>query len=206
MASRLSCSWEVSQFSRSACHEDGDVARTFGLGSTVKWQPERNSISSCCCRVFHDVRAEGFNIDHVVIGAAGVFAVETKARPKRPHGTGSQGATVTYDGSVLHFPGWQEREPLEHAKSRAEWLRRWLTSAVGEPVDVKPVLALPGWFVDRKASGDVIVINPKNATFLATRRGGHELAAQIIQRLAHQLEQRCRDMAPLAFCDLRQDS
>jgi nuclease-like protein len=158
------------------------------------------------CRVFHDVQAEGFNIDHVVIGSAGVFAVETKARPKRPHGTGSQGATVTYDGSVLHFPGWQEWEPLEQAKRQAEWLRKWLTSAVGEPVDVKPVLALPGWYVERKGPGDVIVINPKNATFLAESRGRQELTDQMIQRIAHQLEQRCRDVAPLAFRDRRPPS
>jgi hypothetical protein len=30
--------------------------------------------------VFHDLQAENFNIDHIVIGPAGVFAVETKSR------------------------------------------------------------------------------------------------------------------------------
>lgn len=167
---------------------------------------ELNQLMLRSCRVFHDVPADRFNIDHVVIGSAGVFAVETKARAKRPRGSGSQGATVTYDGSVLHFPGWQEREPLEQAKRQAEWLRNWLTSSVGDLVDVKPVLALPGWFIDRKAPGNVIVINPKNATFLAELRGGQELSAHMIQRIAHQLEQRCRDVLPLAFRDRRPDS
>lgn len=164
---------------------------------------ELNQLMLHGCRVFHDLLADRFNIDHVVVGPAGVFAVETKARSKAPRGGGAQGATVTYDGNVLDFPGWQEREPLEQAKRQAEWLRRWLRSAVGEPVDVKPVLALPGWFVERKAPGDVIVINPRNATFLAEPRGRQELAAQMIQRVAHQLEQRCRDVVPLAFPDLR---
>ncbi len=151
------------------------------------------------CRAFHDVPADRFNIDHVVVGPGGVFAVETKARPKAPRGAGAQGATVTYDGHLLHFPGRQEREPLDQAKRQAEWLRRWLSSAVGEPVDVKPALALPGWFVDRKAPGDAIVSNPKNAAFLAEPRDGKALPAQRIQRIAHHLEQRCRDVAPLAF-------
>ncbi|MBA2269118.1 MAG: NERD domain-containing protein [Chthoniobacterales bacterium] len=31
-------------------------------------------------RVFHDLRRDGYNIDHVVVGPAGVFAIETKFR------------------------------------------------------------------------------------------------------------------------------
>ena len=33
-------------------------------------------------RVFHDIQGDGFNIDHVVIGAGGISAVETKTRSK----------------------------------------------------------------------------------------------------------------------------
>lgn len=167
---------------------------------------ELNQLMLHKCRVFHDIPAGQFNVDHVVVGPAGVFAVETKARSKAARGAGAKGATVTYDGDALVFPRWREREPLEQAKRQADWLRKWLTSAVGEPVDVKPVLALPGWFVDRKALGDVIVINPRNATFLAEPRGRQELSAQMIQRIAHQLEQHCRDVEPLAFRDQRTDS
>lgn len=32
--------------------------------------------------VFHDIDGGGFNIDHVAVGPAGVFAIETKARVK----------------------------------------------------------------------------------------------------------------------------
>jgi hypothetical protein len=71
------------------------------------------------------------------------------------------------------------------------------------PVDVKPVLALPGWFVERKAPGDEFVVNPRNATFLAEGWTEKELAQQNLQRIAHQLKQRCRDVVPLAFRDLR---
>jgi nuclease-like protein len=152
-------------------------------------------------RVFHDLQAGTFNVDHVVVGPAGVFAVETKSRAKTERGGGSRAATVIYDGSVLRFPGWQGREALEQAKRQAEWLRKWLRNAVGEPVDVKAVLALPGWFVERKAFGDVIVINPKETRFLVETRGAKELAPESVQRIAYQLEQRCRDVEPLAYRD-----
>jgi hypothetical protein len=166
---------------------------------------ELNQLMLRGCRVFHDFPADRFNIDHVVVGPAGVFAVETKARAKGLRG-GTQIATVTYDGRVLHFPGWQERESLEQARRQAKWLQEWLTSALGESLTVKPVLALPGWFVDRKGSGDVLVSNPKNATILAQPRGEPVLTVQMIQRIAHQLEQRCRDVAPFSSRDLRPDS
>jgi hypothetical protein len=134
----------------------------------------------------------------VVVGPGGVFAIETKARPKR-----HQEWTVTSDGNVLHFPRWQEREPLEQARRQAGELRKFLTSAIGEPVDVTPVVALPGWRVERSGRSDVLVINPKNPTFLAEPRGGRQLTTQTIERIAHQLEQRCRDVEPLAFPDRR---
>ena len=40
-------------------------------------------------RMVHDVQCEDFNIDHVVVTPAGVFAVETKSRLKPPAGSGS---------------------------------------------------------------------------------------------------------------------
>jgi hypothetical protein len=156
-------------------------------------------------RVFHDVQADGFNIDHVVVGPAGVFAVETKTKAKARSRDGAKTATVIYDGDRLHFPGWRGRGPLEQAKRQAEWLRKWLTSAVGEPVDVTPVLALPGWFVERKGAGDVIVINPKERRLLVEHRTRRQLDAQRVQRIAHQLEQRCRDVVPLAYREARPD-
>lgn len=36
--------------------------------------------------IFHDLPADGFNIDHIVVGSTGVFAVETKARSKPDSG------------------------------------------------------------------------------------------------------------------------
>ena len=48
--------------------------------------------------VYHDFPAEGFNIDHIVVGAKGVFAVETKTRSKRTTANRREDATVEYDG------------------------------------------------------------------------------------------------------------
>ena len=55
---------------------------------------ELNQLMLDGCRVFHDVQADNFNIDHVVIAENGVFAIETKGRSKPDRGRGSVLAAV----------------------------------------------------------------------------------------------------------------
>ena len=150
------------------------------------------------CRVFHDFQADKFNIDHIVVGANGVFAIETKGRAKPDRGKGQEDARVTYDGEYLQFPTWREQEPLEQTKRQASWLSQWLSSAVGDQVAVRPVLALPGWFVDRKKPYPIIY-NGKYPQFLTKIRTEALLPQEMIQRISHQLEQKCRNIAPQAY-------
>jgi hypothetical protein len=51
--------------------------------------------------VFHDVVGEGFNIDHVLVGPAGVFTIETKTWSKPMRGD----ARINYDGTALTVAG-----------------------------------------------------------------------------------------------------
>jgi len=147
---------------------------------------------------FHDLPAEKFNIDHVVIAPVGVFAVETKGYTKPNRGRGKLDATVAYDGQTLRFPTWTTREPLEQAERQAAWLAKWLSAAVGTPVAVLPVLALPGWFVDRQGKGIVRVFSGKELSGLLNKtRGASALSADQVQQIAHQVEQRCRTVPPL---------
>jgi hypothetical protein len=149
--------------------------------------------------VFHDFPAENFNIDHVVIGPNGVFAVETKGRPKRMNKSGSLESEVTCDGNVLHFPFWKERKPLSQAADQAKWLQNWLSSAVGKNTNVYPVLALPGWFVKRTKNTGTPVINGKNPTAFFMSYGKDELSEIDIKQLVHNVEQRCRTVLPKAY-------
>jgi len=149
-------------------------------------------------RVFHDVPAENFNIDHVVVGKNGVFAVETKGRPKPDRGKGQEDVKVVYDGQTLIFPTWREKEPLEQAKRQATWLSAWLTKATGETIAATPVLALPGWFVDRQGK-DFLIYNGKNPQYLCKITSSVELTSEQIQRISHQLDQQCRTISAQAY-------
>jgi len=170
-----------------------------GLDAEIAVGQELNQLMLHGCRVYHDFPAEEFNIDHVVVGPGGVFAVETKGRSKPDKGRGNIDAKVFYDGEALKFPDWNEKKPLTQARRQAVWLTKWLTSAVGEPVKALPVLALPGWFVERTRAGGVIVINGKSPFVLARPQGKVPLDEKLIQQISHQLEQRCRDVEPVGY-------
>lgn len=146
--------------------------------------------------VFHDFPADNFNIDHVVVAVQGIFAVETKGFTKPNRGRGRVDATVSYDGKMLRFPTWSTDAPLEQADRQAVWLSQWLSRATAVDVRALPVLALPGWFVELGGKGSVSVYNGRQLSQLLRSRHAHALSEQEMQRVVHQVEQRCRTVAP----------
>jgi len=152
-------------------------------------------------RVFHDIKAKDFNIDHAIVGSSGVFAIETKTRSKRLDAKGADSVEVLYDGDSINFPHWKDTEILEQAKGNAQWLSEKLTEAVGEEVKVFPAVAIPGWFIIKttKKYGPV-VYNGKNPKAIFPKCGQNKpLAEDKIQRIAYQIEQLCRNVEPITF-------
>lgn len=170
-----------------------------GLDAETAVGQELNTLMFSGFRVFHDFPGENFNIDHIAVGPTGVFAIETKGRSKPIKGRGNIDAKVFSDGEVLKFPDWNETEPLEQARWQAKWLSNWLSNAVGQSVPVKPVLALPGWYVERTKNSDVAVYNGKSPQFLLKLQSGMPLSDSLVLSIVHQLEQRCRNVAPSAY-------
>lgn len=171
-------------------------ALRLGLDAELAAGQELDQLMRHGAAVYHDFPAEKFNIDHIVIAPQGVFAVETKGYSKPVRGRGAEDARVEFDGRALKFPTRTTAKPLEQTERQAQWLAKWLTSATGEPVGVTPVVALPGWFVDRKGRGAVHVLNGRELSGLLKVRGGQPLAPAQMQRVVHQVEQRCRNVKP----------
>jgi len=153
--------------------------------------------------VFHDVNLKNtiteFNIDHVVIGKTGIFAVETKGRSKPINSNGEHTFKVSFDGQKLIFPEWEETKPVEQVKRQSIALQKWLSKAVGEPLSVKAVIALPGWFVTTTKKTDISVINGKKPENFFNVNKELELSEKQIIQIAHQLESLCRNVEPRAY-------
>lgn len=110
--------------------------------------------------VFHDVIGSGFNVDHVLIGPAGVFTVETKTRSKPLRGE----ARVRFDGERILVGGHEpDRDPVVQAKAQAAWLRELLAESTGRKFAVRPVIVFPGWYVEQPSNAlrDLWVLEPK---------------------------------------------
>jgi len=112
-------------------------------------------------KIFHDVVGEGFNIDHVLIGPAGVFTIETKTISKPAKGK----AEIEYDGEKITVNGFQpDRDPIVQSKAQASWLKNLIKESTGKNVDVKPLVLYPGWYIrfpSRKVKQEVFVLNPR---------------------------------------------
>ena len=146
------------------------------------------------CRIFHDVPAGDFNLDHVVVGPTGVFAIETKTRRAGRALAGRRPDEIIFDGHQLIFPWGEDTFGLDQAIHRAAWLTAWLRDAAGEPVTPVPVLTFPGWNVTTTAAGaEVQVLSPSAIPGLVRNRPPLLTAAQL-EHIARQLEVRCRDV------------
>lgn len=142
--------------------------------------------------IYHDLPFDRFNIDHVLVGPPGVFAVETKTRRKPIAASGEKEYHVEFDGFRLHWPMGPDAYGIEQARNNARTLADWLSGAVGEPVSVTAILTLPGWMVDRKApSKGVHILNPKEiAKICGPRR--ESLNENLLKRICYQLDQKCK--------------
>ena len=112
-------------------------------------------------KVIHDIPCGNFNIDHVVLGTRGFYAIETKTLSKPA--IGSPTITPTENGLVVDG-GPASTDYPEQAIRQARWLQEKLIEITGKKWPIKPVLLFPGWFVEpvrTKTYSDVWTLEPK---------------------------------------------
>jgi len=175
-------------------------ARSLALGyeAEVAAGQELDALRHLDYCVFHDVPAEGLdsNIDHVVVGPAGVFVVSAVGRMAPGAHESSEPTEVTYDGERLRFPGWEETLPLGQVVAQADWLCGWLANALNEPVGVRAILVLPGWSVKRTAVSGIPVLAARRVNaYFSRMRALPEMTDTMIDRIAGQLDRHCRVVA-----------
>jgi hypothetical protein len=110
-------------------------------------------------RVYHDLVEDGFNIDHVVVGPTGVYAIETKFR--------SGSGVIEYRNGDGLFIGNnkldEDRDPLAQARGSARAVRERLKEDTGLNRHVKAVLVFVGDWKIKNAwrDTDVAVLSTK---------------------------------------------
>lgn len=158
-------------------------------------------------RVFHDVPArdgaEGADatIDHVVVGPAGVFSIESKTRRKGRARVGFMAHEIIFDGDALAYPWGEDRHGLEQAHRQADWLARFVSDQTGLVVPVHALLVFPGWTILRKGKGAVHALGPRELPDSVLKPQSQPvngvagtLSPADIETIARELDARSRDV------------
>jgi hypothetical protein len=100
----------------------------------------------------HDVpcKQDGkkFNIDHVIIGPKGIFAIETKTWSKE----GVQNTIDFTNDSLMKNGKAVGVSELTQSQMNGKWLKELLRKRTGEVYGVFPILTFPKWWIATNAS------------------------------------------------------
>ena len=131
---------------------------------------------------FDDLVLNGVNVDHVVVGPAGVFAIETKAYSLFGNGF----AGIAADGELCLSGKAALKDALKQARTSAALtsaeLKRWTTREIW----VTPVLVLPGWRIHPpKTEPAVVILNEETISEFFNRLPENLTPVQIREICSH---------------------
>jgi hypothetical protein len=112
------------------------------------------------CRVYHDIKGDSFNVDHVVISPKGIYVIETKTYSKPASGQ----SAINYDGQRILING---KKPLSdiivQVTAATSYIKKIINDSTGKDIEPFPVVLFPGWFVngDGNSKGKLWVLEPK---------------------------------------------
>lgn len=160
------------------------------LGIEAEWAVSfaLSKISDNRVRVFHDVQAPNFNIDHVLTFPGGVLAIETKGRRKPNVKNSKSSHKLTVEGEKIQFPHYTDTSTVEQAKRQADWLSKQLTQSTGMSVVASPVVVIPGWFIEYKQKPVIPIMNHNSLTKHYALSKKTVLDNSSLDRINHQLE------------------
>lgn len=112
--------------------------------------------------IFHDIVADQFNIDHIVVAPQGVFTIETKTWNKK-----SPDEKINFNGDSIMVNGYRpNRNPVQQALTQASYMQKLLEGEIGKNIFVWPVIVFPEWFIEpevttRAKEHGFWLLNPK---------------------------------------------
>ena len=164
--------------------------RTIRLGIEAEWAVSfaLSKITDSRVRVFHDIQAPNFNIDHVVTFPGGVLAIETKGRRKPNAKSAKSSHKLTVEGDKIQFPHYTDTATVEQAKRQADWLSKQLTQSTGMRVVASPLVVIPGWFIEYKQKPTIPIMNHNSLTKHYALSKKVVLDDSSLERINHQLE------------------
>ncbi|MGB5352122.1 MAG: hypothetical protein WBN32_00765 [Woeseia sp.] len=139
-------------------------------------------------RSFHDVPTPAGTLDHVIAGIHGIYAVSVIAR--QPGKSASR--QLQLRGDVLTFSDGGPTVKLQPLNHRVLYFARQCSKVVGHDVQVRHVIAIPGWEIAAQADKRLLIANEKNIAMLTGWKDERDHLMDEDVALLHQhLDERC---------------
>lgn len=143
-------------------------------------------------KVFHDIKGDSFNIDHVVVSTKGIYIIETKTHSKPIKGK----AEILFDGKQLLFNGADYGDRIiVQVKAENKWLTELIQELTARKFPIQPVIAFPGWFVKMTNTNDsgIWALNPRGLpTFLNNQQ--EVMSLEDVQLVSNHLSRYIRSL------------
>ncbi len=124
------------------------------IGHQLQW------ISSGHGRVFHDVPVADSVVDHVMVGPAGVYAINVVARRAPRSGE------IRLSGDEVQFRPARKPYDISDIDAATAALAHELSKQIGQNIRVRSVIAVPGWDVSAQTGSEHLLVNERNLPML----------------------------------------
>lgn len=117
-------------------------------------------ISNGLSRVYHDVETSAGVVDHLVVGQAGIYAVNVVAKRAR------KGGSVQLQENALLFSGSKVEHSIVDIAARTTRLEKEFHQLLGHKAKVRSVIAAPGWDIGEQTNDQHLLVNERNIAML----------------------------------------
>lgn len=138
-------------------------------------------------RTFHDVTTPAGVVDHVMAGPDGIYAITVVAKRSLRKGT------VRLDNNELYFSASATPLSIVDPTAAGKRLAKEFLQLTGHEVQVRSVIAVPGWDIDEQLSHSHLLVNERTLPMIRGWRDESDyLMDEDVTAIINDLNNRCR--------------
>ena len=138
-------------------------------------------------RAYHDVTTASGIVDHVLVGQSGIYAINVIARRHYRQ------ATVRLEDNTLHISNSERSQSVVDIAAASKRLARDLRAITGSDVQVRSVVALPGWDIAQQSSEEHLLVNERTIAMIRGWKDQSDyLMNEDVTLIQDELTRRCR--------------
>ena len=138
-------------------------------------------------RVYHDVRTSAGVVDHVLVGQAGVYAINVVARRH------FKKAAAALDAHAIGFSNTDKTVSIVDAIAATRRLEKEFSRSVGKTIRVRSVIAVPGWDIQDQSGNEHLLVNERTLPMIRGWKDQNDyLMNEDVTALQNDLTRRCR--------------